>query len=286
MTHSTRFVRHLRFERGLSPSTIRAYRFTINALEAHLGTGDVLGVPVSAYRPVLLRLCRGKSTSTRARHVAALRALLRWGEREGLVAAGEHARLTPPKVQSGLPQIVSERSADDVFHAARGNSVTTALLELLYTCGLRVSEACALDISDVDASRRVIAVREGKGRKSRQVPTSGKVLGALEVVSGSRTSGPLLINRRGGRLGARSAHRLVEAAGRAVGASGLHPHALRHSCATHLLDAGADIRSIQELLGHASLGTTQRYTHTSVAGLRSVHRSAHPHGRRSSEDPE
>ena len=283
MTEAERFVQYVRAERNLSPHTVRAYRGTLERLARFAHTQVLSGLTLGQLRAFLLEVSRGRASATRARHVAAVRAWLRWAEAEGLVAAGMSERLGPPKVESRLPEVMSELAVQELLDSSGVDVTTRALLELLYTCGLRVSEACSIDISDVDIGRGVVAVRSGKGRKPRQVPLSASCREALLACIGTRAAGAVLLNKRGARLGVRSARHRVDEAGRQIGQPGVHPHALRHSCATHMLDSGADVRTIQEFLGHASLGTTQRYTHTSVEALRRVHRLSHPRGRRSRE---
>ena len=158
-----------------------------------------------------------------------------------------------------------------------------ALLELLYGAGLRVGEGAALDRSDIDLDDCLVHVRKGKGHKQRRVPFGAPARLALEAWLRVHPGGaPLFLNRFESRLSTRAMHRIVRDSGVVNAQANVHPHALRHSCATHLLAGGADLRAIQEQLGHASLSTTQRYTHVSVERLMEVHRKAHPHGR----DPE
>ena len=279
MSELEQFLRHARSERSLSEHTLRAYSSTLGGLASYCDTKAISTIPLSQLRSYLLHVCRGKAASTRARHVAALRAFSRWAESQGLVSRGQGERLRAPKVESRLPRVISQRAAEQLVDGVTSDPVCRALLELLYTCGLRVSEACGLDVGDVDEARRTLTIRKAKGKKTRQLPMSDAVLDAVSDCIRDRSSGALLLGKRGGRLGVRSARRLVDAAGKTAGLPGVHPHALRHSCATHLLDNGADVRSIQEFLGHSSLSTTQRYTHTSVDTLRQVHRRSHPHGR-------
>jgi integrase/recombinase XerC len=279
VTELDQFLRHARAERNLSDHTLRAYGSTLGGLASYCDTKAISTVPLRTLRAYLLQICRGRAPSTRARHIAALRAYSRWAEAQGLMPRGQGERLRPPKVSSRLPSVISERAAEQLVDGTTTDPVCRALLELLYTCGLRVSEACGLDMRDVDEARKTLTIRESKGRKTRQLPMSDAVIRALADCTRDRSSGAILLGKRGGRLGVRSARRLVDTAGKAAGLPGVHPHALRHSCATHLLDNGADVRSIQEFLGHSSLSTTQRYTHTSVDTLRQVHRRSHPHGR-------
>ncbi|MEZ4241306.1 MAG: tyrosine-type recombinase/integrase [Myxococcota bacterium] len=198
--------------------------------------------------------------------------------RRPLPAEGRH----PP------PRFVSPDAATDLVEQPALSVRDRAALELLYGAGLRVGELCALDRRDVDLTDGGwVRVRRGKGGKERRVPMGAAAVDAvgalLHAVDGAPED-PLFRNARNRRISDRTVRRVVERAGQAVGASGLHPHALRHSFATHLLDAGADLRGIQELLGHASLSTTQRYTHVSVQGLLDTYRAAHPRSGRDSDD--
>ena len=280
------FVEHLQVERGASENTIRAYQKTLYQLGGHLrvsSTGFVAAT--KAYlRSFLFHVGRGRAPATLARHLSGVRTFYRWLLRTERIEASPAEELQPPKVGSRLPHVVSANSADEIFQL--GLSLRDlALLEVLYGSGLRVGEVSALDWQDVDLEQALLHVRHGKGGKARLVPVGPPACRALERLRGDAASdAPVFLNAREGRLSPRSIRRVVRQIGLRAGIPGLHPHALRHSFATHLLDAGADLRGIQEMLGHASLSTTQRYTHVSVDGLRNVYRSAHPHARRS--DPE
>ncbi len=285
-----RFFDHLRVERGCSEHTLRAYRRTLTDLGHHLvGRGSgYRDANKGDLRGFLFLVGRGRKPATVARHVAAIRSFYRWLEREGVVESAPGAALQPPKVSSRLPHFLSQTQAAAVLdETPELSEQDVAVLEVLYGSGLRVAEVSGLDLLDVDVQRGIVRVRRGKGGKERRVPLGPP---GLEAVRAWLTVRPpseltaLFLNTRGGRMSARSIRRLVDRAGRAVGLSGLHPHALRHSFATHLLEAGADLRGIQELLGHSSLGTTQRYTHVSVDGLLKTYRAAHPHARRTPRD--
>ncbi len=216
--------------------------------------------------------------------MASLRSFYRWLVEEEVLEHDPTQRLSTPKVPKRAPRFLDVGEAAQVVEnptqSGRLALRNRALLELLYGAGLRVGEAVGLDWGELDLAERLVRVR-GKGDKVRIVPFGppaeealrrwGGTLGALE--------GPVFRNARGGRLSSRSAWRIVRDAGAANGVPRVHPHALRHSCATHLLGAGADLRAIQEQLGHASLGTTQRYAHVDAAHLLAVYRSAHPHAR-------
>lgn len=278
-----RFLDALRVERGASRHTIRAYERTVFDLAGHLaGRGrDLRTADRTALRGFLFHVGRGRAPATLARHISGLRTFYRWLLRLGELESSPAEDLQPPKVGMHLPMVVSEGRAAELFELGL-TPRDVALLEVLYGSGLRVSEVSALDRDDVDLEERLIRVRAGKGGKDRQVPLGPPAARALaRVIESLLDDEPAVFrNARGGRLSPRSIHRIVRQAGIRSGAPGLHPHALRHSFATHLLDAGADLRGIQEMLGHASLSTTQRYTHVSVDALRNVYRQAHPHARR------
>jgi len=277
-----RFLRSLEVERGLSVHTRRAYRRTLERLAGHL-EGRQVGYCEATRRDLrgfLFAVGRGRSGSTVARHVAALRTFYRWLEVTGSVTHSVAEALQPPRAGQRLPHVVSESRAQSLLEGAPLEVQVRALLEVLYGAGLRVGEVSALDVADVDRSEGVVAVRKGKGGKERRVPLGQAAVDAVEAWLAERgeSPGPLFVNARGGRMSPRSIRRRVDKAGQLAGIRGLHPHALRHSFATHLLGRGADLRGIQELLGHASLGTTQRYTHVSVQALMATYERAHPHG--------
>jgi integrase/recombinase XerC len=284
------FLEHLRVERGVSPHTVRAYERTLTDLLHHVDE-PLDGIDRIAVRGFLAAAGRGRSPSTVARHLACLRTFYRWMLREGHCAVSPVEHVRTPKVGLGLPRVLSERESGQLLdrspvgpHGVRD----LALLELLYGAGLRVSEAEALDVADVQLDEGLVHVRAGKGGKQRLVPMGAMAVAAVRAWLTVRVAqhDGLFVNSRGGGLTSRSMRRVVRARALEVGISGAHPHALRHAFATHLLDSGADLRGIQELLGHASLSTTQRYTHVSVRGLMDVYRTAHPHARRREGDDE
>lgn len=284
------FLDHLRVERGASANTVRAYAYTLGQLEAFLrsqpGGPLATGANRSQLRALLFRLGRGRAPATLARHVAALRAFYEWLLRLGVLSASPAADLVTPKVGTRLPDVLSQARAADLFEGP-APARDRALIEVLYGCGLRVSEVSNLDRGDVDLKAGCVHVRRGKGGKARIVPMGPPAVAAVAALlhQADTQEGALFRNARGRRLQPRSIWRIVRRSGIEVGAAGLHPHTLRHSFATHLLEGGADLRAIQEMLGHASLSTTQRYTHVSVDALRDVYRSAHPHARRRGSDP-
>jgi integrase/recombinase XerC len=281
-----RFLDWLRVERGASPHTLRAYEGTLIQLDALLEERgrDHASARRVDLRALLFEVGRGRSSATLARHVAAIRTFYRWARRvEGLECAAADG-LQPPKIGRTLPRVLSVAEADDLLSeppAGVNGLRDQAVLEVLYGSGLRVSEVSGLDRGDVDLKSGIVTVRRGKGSKERRVPLGEVGLRAVAAyLAATPGCGPMLfLNARGGRLSPRSIRAAVAKLGQRADVAGVHPHALRHSFATHMLDAGADLRGIQELLGHKSLSTTQRYTHVSVEALMAVYRRAHPHAR-------
>lgn len=288
------FVRHVRDERGSSDHTVRAYRGDVTDLLefcAHKGVTDVAGVTLAHLRGWLaLQSAHGRSRSTLARRAAAARAFTAWCFRRGLAPTDAGERLTSPRAAQHLPDVLDAEEAlllmDHAAVAADDGSVIAvrdrAVLELLYATGIRVSELCALDVDDVDDHRRTLRVM-GKGRKERTVPYGLPAASALDDWRAARagllsaaSGAALFLGARGGRLDPRTVRSAVHRLAREAGVPDLAPHGLRHTAATHVLEGGADLRSVQELLGHASLATTQRYTHVSVERLRATFAVAHP----------
>jgi integrase/recombinase XerC len=224
---------------------------------------------------------RGNSARSVARKLAALRAFFRFLTREGAIPGNPARLLSSPKLPKTLPTVISAEEANQLVDATAKEALARDLVifELLYGCGLRVAELVGLNLDDFDWNERWIRVR-GKGRKERQVPFGGKAAQALERYLQSRAgyaSHALVLNRKGGRLTTRSVERIVKQyAVRFAGDPSLHPHSFRHAYATHLLNDGADLRAIQELLGHASLSTTQKYTQVSLRDLMATYDKAHP----------
>ncbi len=226
---------------------------------------------------------RELASATTARRISHLRSFYRWLFEQGRVDPDPAARLQAPKVPRKSPRFLDvDEAAAVVEEPAQSGWFrlrNQALLELCYAAGLRVSELVGLDVSDLDLPGRLVRVR-GKGGHDRIVPFGPPAAEALERwIAEMGGQGPLFRNNRGGRLSTRGAYQIVRDAGANNGVASLHPHALRHSCATHLLGAGADLRGIQEQLGHRSLSTTQRYTHVDAAHLLEVYRKAHPRAR-------
>ena len=291
------FDRHLRSERGLAPRSVLAYHADIASLLQHAqrrGRSGVGELELADLRSWLaLQQTSGRARSTIARKASAARTFTRWAERSGRAARDAAARLARPKPRHSLPEVLGAGQVVSLLDGALARARASddpvairdvAILELLYATGIRVSELCGLDIDDVDDGRRTIRVF-GKGAKERTVPFGAPAETALHAWRGGpRTalvrpdSGPaLFLGRRGRRIDQRAVRTLVhEHLAMVENAPDLGPHGLRHTAATHLLEGGADLRSVQELLGHATLATTQIYTHVSVDRLKRAYDQAHP----------
>jgi integrase/recombinase XerC len=291
-----RFLRTLEVEENASPHTLRSYGSDLRQLAAF--AAGHLGLPADAVpcdqvdrtvlRAFVVDLLQRNRKSSVARKVSTLRRFFKDLLARGAIAANPAVGLSTPKKERQLP---AHLTVDDMFRLLAAPSPVTpagrrdrAILEVIYSCGLRVSEVVALDWDDVDESLAVVRVH-GKGRKERLVPIGRTALEALaayrsrlpELCPRRREPDAVFLNRRGRRLTTRSIARLVDHYTLASGlAAKISPHALRHSFATHLLGAGADLRAIQELLGHASLSTTQRYTHVNLDQLMAVYDKSHP----------
>jgi integrase/recombinase XerC len=290
------FARHLAGERDRSPHTVRAYVGDVTSLLDHAaraGAVEPADLDLATVRSWLARLAsQGRARSTLARRATAARTFSAWALRTGLLPDDPGARLRTPRAHRSLPGVLDQDEAATVLAgaaAAAGAATPLALRdhavgELLYATGIRVAELVGLDLGDADLGRRTVRVL-GKGRKERTVPFGVPADRALRAwldrgrpaLAGARSGPALLLGARGGRLDPRVARDVVHRLVRAVpDAPDVGPHGLRHSAATHLLEGGADLRSVQELLGHASLATTQIYTHVSVERLRAVYAQAHP----------
>lgn len=281
------FLRHLRVERAASPHTIRSYRTDLAQFAEFLQAARIAGpaaVDVRVVRGYLVALhARGLDAVSVSRKLAALRTWFRFLVRRGFLDRNPAREVRAPRVARKLVSFlpIDETIALVDRPAAPGTERDHAILELLYASGLRVAEVSGLDVDDVDRDERTVRVL-GKGRKERIVPFGVPAARALEAWLGRRGDGrgPLFLNPRGRRLGVRSIYTIVRRSARAAGiARRVSPHTLRHTFATHLLDAGADLRAIQELLGHSRLSTTQRYTHVGSDQLMRVYDQAHPRAR-------
>jgi integrase/recombinase XerC len=280
------FLEYLGVERGASPHTLRSYAADLTEFTRFLADEKIGGLPdadTRAVRAYVARLHQRRlSKATIARKLAAVRSCFRFLARRGALPANPARQVRSPRLGRRLPSFLPVDEATLLLNAPPEPSAAgardRALLELLYASGLRVAEGCGLDLDDLDEARRTVRV-VGKGDKERVVPVGETALEALAayLAMRGRQRGPLFLNARGGRLTPRSAHRIVRARARQVGIDQrVTPHTLRHSFATHMLGAGADLRLIQELLGHSRLSTTQRYTHVSPEHLMRVYDRAHP----------
>lgn len=282
--------RHLRAERNASPHTLRNYACDLEKLaEVVGGERELASIQAAELREFLAWLYdRGCGKSTVARHLAAVRSLFRYWTQAGEIAENPARLLASPKLGRHLPEIPTLEQVNQLLdqggvqREASGRGFPArdqALLEVLYGSGLRVSELVGLNLADLDQERQTLRVM-GKGRKQRITPYGGKAAAALErylEVRPLKAAPALFQNQRGGRLTSRSVARIVKASAAAFGLPvDLHPHALRHAFASHLLGEGADLRAIQEMLGHKSLATTQRYTHTDIRKLTEVYDRSHP----------
>jgi integrase/recombinase XerC len=290
------FDRHLAAERGLSAHTVRAYRGDLASLLAHLvrcGLTEVSDIDITVLRAWLAtQHAAGRSRATIARRAAAARAFTAFACARGFLASDVGAPLGSPKTQRKLPQVLAVDEVLAVLERPPGAAADadavglrdSAILELLYATGIRVSELCGLDVGDIDEARRAIRVL-GKGAKERVVPVGIPAARSVDrwrgdgrpLLATPASGSALFLGARGGRIDPRTARRVVHTRIAAAGAvPDTGPHGLRHTAATHLLEGGADLRSVQELLGHASLSTTQIYTHVSIERLVSAYRQAHP----------
>ncbi|MDQ2707496.1 MAG: tyrosine recombinase XerC [Actinomycetota bacterium] len=289
------FGRHLRLERALSPHTVRAYLGDLDGLLDTLARDSdrLQALDLAVLRRWLAwQRASGVSRATLARRASSARVFTAWATRTGRLGADPGLRLAAPRPHRVLPVVFSPEQAGQLLNAATTGAEEDdpvalrdlLLLELLYATGVRVSELCGLDLGDVQGERRTLRVL-GKGARERTVVYGVPAERALRrwLLDGRpglvRSDSPpaMLLGVRGGRLDPRVARAVVNAAASAVpGAPSLSPHGLRHSAATHLLVGGADLRSVQELLGHATLATTQLYTHVTVDRLKAIHDQAHP----------
>jgi integrase/recombinase XerC len=289
------FLEHLEWERNLSPATLKAYRRELVRFaafaEQELEHGAPDTVSPASVRSFLAHLhAAGLAPGSIARALAVLRTYFRFLVAEGWLPSSPADAVPHPKEAARTPSVAERYAIEEIlegFPDTAAGRRDRALLELLYAAGLRVSELVGLDLGDVDLRQRLLRVR-GKGRKERLVPFGRPAASALETYLPDRAQWrrrisddeePLFVNQRGGRLSDRSVRRILDqGVRRSAELSKLHPHALRHAFATHLLEAGMDLRAIQELLGHSSLATTQVYTRVDLAHLMDVHRRNHPRG--------
>ena len=300
------FVTFLEVERGASRETIRGYRSDLRQFLSYAGTlrpaaasaltpQEVDPLTIRGYLAWLDR--KKEKKASLARKLAALRSFFRFMAREGLAGENPAAEVRTPKQPQYLPRVLTKDDANALMEFPEGDDLSArrdrAILETLYSTGARVSELVGMNVEDLNRSDGLVRLR-GKGRKERIVPIGTVALEALREYHASlrpsavshqlsaRSDIPVFTNNRGGRLTARSVERIVEKHSRRLSGGSVSPHALRHSFATHLLDEGADLRAIQEMLGHASLATTQKYTHLATDHLLEVYDRAHPRAGRPS----
>jgi integrase/recombinase XerD len=292
------FLHHLAVERGSAANTLRSYAGDLARYLDHLdrsGIAELAAVRESDVTGFVVALRSGEAplaASSAARALAAVRGLHRFALLDGLVAADVARPVSPPALPKRLPKALSIDQVEQLLAGCPGDGPAAlrdrALLELLYSTGARISEAVGIDIDDLDSGQRTVLLR-GKGGKHRIVPVGRPALAAVEAYTvrarpalalRGRGTPALLLNARGGRLTRQSAWHTLHAAADVAGlATAVSPHTLRHCFATHLLAGGADVRVVQELLGHASVSTTQIYTHVTVDTLREVYATSHPRAR-------
>ncbi|MGV8976541.1 MAG: tyrosine recombinase XerC [Cellulomonas sp.] len=289
------FAMHLRAQRGLSEHTVRAYVGDIEHLMAfagRYGRTEIMDVDLGLLRAWLASMAAAeRSRATLARRGAAARTFFDWARRTGRVATDPALRLASARPASPLPTVLGVDATARLLDVARTRAQGAdpihlrdwAALELLYATGARVGELCGADLDDLDLSERTLRVL-GKGDKERVVPFGVPAADAVQAwldrgrpaLAGDFAGRALLLGRRGGRVDQRQIRGVAHAVAALAGVDDVAPHALRHTAATHLLEGGSDLRSVQEVLGHASLATTQRYTHVTAERLRTSFEQAHP----------
>ncbi|MFD7658272.1 site-specific tyrosine recombinase XerD [Actinosynnema sp. NPDC059797] len=285
------YLDHLAVERGTARNTLDSYTRDLRRYAAHLAARDVadLGHVTEPLVTDFLAGLResGLAASSAARTLVAVRGLHRFAHREGLTAHDPARDVRPPQPPKRLPKAIPVDDVLRLLDTARGDTPADlrdrALLELLYSSGARISEVVGLDVDDLDTAERTVLL-DGKGGKQRVVPVGRPALAALDAylvrarpALAKRANPALFLNARGGRLTRQTAWHVLKAAAERAGITAeVSPHTLRHSFATHLLEGGADVRVVQELLGHASVTTTQVYTLVTVNTLREVYATAHP----------
>jgi integrase/recombinase XerC len=289
------YEEHLVLVRNLSDNSIRGYVSDLNSLLEHinkLGVRDFKDLELKDIRSWLAYLqSNGASRSTLARRIVSIRAFTYWAASQKWIASDIGAALEVPKPHRKLPEVLNQDEANTVVEAmqVRASEEPTpenirdlAIIEVLYASGIRVSELCGLNIKDLDFGRNTLQVL-GKGNKERVVPIGipavralqGYLDSARETFKNSKSGDAVFLGSRGKRMDQRIARAVVNDAMKAIG-SNMSPHGLRHTAATHLLEGGADLRTVQEILGHSSLSTTQIYTHVSPERLKEAYKQAHP----------
>lgn len=292
------FSEYLTVNRGLSPHTVRAYISDVNQCLHTLalrGTANLREIDVTDLRGWLAHTSRQLSKTSLARKIVAVRAFFTYLADRDVIGSNPAATLMSPKLDKPLPHVLNAEEATELMTMAdtqkNSNPKTeaellrnAAMLEVLYATGMRVAELTGLDLNDLEMESRTVRVH-GKGGKDRVVPFGGPAHKALQEWIGVRgrpllataaTGNAVFVGTRGGRINQRQVREIVHREAGAAGVPDISPHALRHSAATHLLDGGADLREVQEMLGHSSLSTTQRYTHVSIEQLRQRYKQAFP----------
>ncbi|RUQ14542.1 tyrosine recombinase XerC [Corynebacterium genitalium] len=281
------FAEYAELVLGRSPNTVKGYVADLRGLAGYVDTFDAF--TLDALRRWLAdAMSAGRSRATLARRTAAARAFSTWAYRRGDISTDAAARLKAPKVNRPLPTVVKGERAGDLVEAGTADDAhpaeylrDRAMLELLYATGIRVGELTGLNLGDVDLARGLAQVT-GKGNKQRVVPFGEEAAAAVsEWLEFGRAelagdTQAMFVGSRGGRIDQRQVRRIVERAGQRAGVEHVSPHTLRHTTATHMLEGGADLRVVQEMLGHTSLQTTQIYTHVSAQRLKRVYDQAHP----------
>ena len=291
------YTRHLEKERTLSIHTVRAYIGDLDSFLAHLEVAQVktpAEITLAHIRSWLANVqVKGGARTTLSRRATSIRLFTKWAAKNGYLEKDVGATLATPKAQRTLPPVLSVSDASTTMESlaarvAEEDSAIAkrdcAIVEVLYASGARVSELCGLDLGDIDYSRNTIRVL-GKGNKERTIPLGNPAIKALNdwikngrpEIQSDKSAGAVFLGSRGKRIDQRTVRTIVyEALTALEGMERLGPHALRHTAATHLLEGGADLRTVQEILGHASLATTQIYTHVSTDRLQKAFRQAHP----------
>lgn len=283
-----KFLAHLSRHRNFSRHTVRSYARDLADFTAFAEERSVtrpIQIDHAILRAFLAKLSgSGYQRSTIGRKLSAVRSFLRYLQRDGIIKSNPAEGLRGLRHSKSLPRFLDVAQAADLVTAPSDSSPQAlrdkAILEILYSTGLRVSELAGLDFTDVDFDSEMVLAK-GKGKKERIVPMGGKAVKALRNylkarAAPPRNTSPLFLNRFGKRLSGRGVRRVVGKYARSKGLPHVSPHTLRHSFATHMLDKGADLRAVQELLGHANISTTQIYTHLTTEGLKRIYASAHP----------
>lgn len=283
------FLNYLKTEKNVSPNTERSYLSDLEQFFDFLGETDLAGVDHRKLRQFLAHLLTLKTRkSSLARKLSAIRTFFRYLNRTGVLTNNPARLVATPKQEKRLPAVLTVDDALRLMESPAPNHDTAlrdrAVLETLYSTGVRAAELIGINHEDIDRRDRLVRIR-GKGRKERIVPIGSKALGAIDAYAAAKrqgqTAAAVFTNPSGKRLTARTVQRILENHRKKIGiAQKASPHTLRHSFATHLLESGADLRSIQELLGHASLSTTQRYTHLNLDSLMDAYDKAHPRAKK------